>query len=343
MLSAAMRAAIDAASSPTLRTKRNPRVGCTLISAAGEVLVTSAHHGPGTPHAEAAALGVLRDKGRLDDVRGGTAVVTLEPCNHTGNTPPCSNALLDAGVAKVVYGVDDPNPQAAGGAEFLRASGIEVVSGFLEDECRAIDPRWLSAAAHQRPHVTFKYAATLDGKTAAADGTSQWITSSAARDLVHTLRADHDAIAAGTGTVLADDPRLTVRGALGEALPPSLQPLRVVIGERDIPAGFNVHDDHARTVFIPERDPISALKTLWDLGVRRLFLEGGAQIAGAFFEAGVVDEVHAFIAPILLGAGTPVVADVGVSTLADALRWEVRSVNQIGPDVHITYTPPKEA
>lgn len=339
VIDAAMRAAVGAATQPGIRTGCNPRVGCTLVTAAGKPLVTSAHHGPGTPHAEAAAINILREQNRLDEVRGGIAVVTLEPCHHHGQTGPCTEALLAAGVKQVFYGVADPNPVAAGGAEFLASHGIEVTGGVLADECQQVDPRWLSAAAAGRPHVTWKYAATLDGRTAAADGTSQWITGTAARDVVHQLRGEHDAIMVGTGTALADNPRLTVRGAFDEPLPPSMQPVRVVVGQRDIPAGFHLHDDSARTLFIADRDPHEVLRVLWHEGVRRVFLEGGPELAGAFVQAGVVSEIHAFVAPLVLGAGAPVVADVGVNTLADALRWQIHRCNPIGPDVHLVLTP----
>lgn len=339
VIEAAMRAAIGAATQPGIRTRRNPRVGCTLLTADGIPLVTSAHHGPGTLHAEAAAVQILREQNQLAKVRGGIAVVTLEPCQHTGNTPPCTDALLAAGVAEVFFGVADPNPVAAGGGEFLAQHGVRVESGVLESECRAVDPRWLTSAALGRPHVTWKYAATLDGRTAAADGSSQWISGKASRDVVHQLRAAHDAVVVGTGTALADNPRLTVRGRFDEPLPRSMQPVRVVVGERDIPAGFHLHDESAQTLFIAERNPLEVLRLLWDEGVRRVFLEGGPEVAAAFVEAGCVDEIHAFIAPMVLGSGSPVIADVGVGSLVDAVRWQVESVAAVGPDVHVVLAP----
>ncbi|MDF2709736.1 MAG: Diaminohydroxyphosphoribosylaminopyrimidinedeami nase, partial [Nonomuraea muscovyensis] len=189
-------------------TSPNPVVGCVVLDAAGRVAGEGFHAYAGGPHAEVAAL---RQAG--ERARGGTAYVTLEPCDHTGRTGPCSLALLDAGVARVVIAVPDPNPEAAGGAERLRAHGVAVETGVLAAEAERVNAEWLTFARLGRPHVTWKFAATLDGRSAAADGTSQWITSPEARADVHRLRARADAVMAGIGTVLADDPRLTARPA----------------------------------------------------------------------------------------------------------------------------------
>ena len=191
----------------------NPRVGAVVTATDGRVVGEGFHRGAGHPHAEVEALALAGE-----NANGGTAWVTLEPCDHTGRTGPCSRALLDAGVNRVVFGQADPNPQAAGGAARLRAGGVAVEGGVLVEEARELNRAWTFAVTRGRPRVVWKFAATLDGRSAAADGTSQWITGPAARADVHRLRAESGAIMVGTGTVLADDPSLTVRrpdGALG--------------------------------------------------------------------------------------------------------------------------------
>jgi diaminohydroxyphosphoribosylaminopyrimidine deaminase/5-amino-6-(5-phosphoribosylamino)uracil reductase len=223
---AAMRRALDIGAAVAGGTSPNPPVGAVVLDRAGEPAGEGGTRPAGQPHAEVVALAAAGDRGR-----GGTAVVTLEPCAHTGRTGPCVEALLAAGIARVVYAVDDPHPVAAGGADRLRAAGVQVEGGVLADEARygALEP-WLFAVHHHRPFVTWKFASTLDGRVAAADGSSQWITGPAARADVHRLRATVDAIAVGVGTVLADDPVLTVRAADGT--PAARQPLRVVFDTR---------------------------------------------------------------------------------------------------------------
>ncbi|WSG12163.1 bifunctional diaminohydroxyphosphoribosylaminopyrimidine deaminase/5-amino-6-(5-phosphoribosylamino)uracil reductase RibD [Nonomuraea sp. NBC_01738] len=204
-------------------TSPNPVVGCVVLDAAGNPAGEGHHAHAGGPHAEVVALEAAGER-----ARGGTAYVTLEPCDHTGRTGPCTEALLRAGVSRVVYAVADPSPAAAGGGERLRGHGVEVERGVLEAEAEAVNIEWLTATRLGRPHVTWKLAATLDGRSAAADGTSQWITSPEARTDVHRLRARADAVVAGIGTVLADDPHLTARPAVhGRA------PLRVVLDSED--------------------------------------------------------------------------------------------------------------
>ena len=310
----------------------NPRVGAVLVSPTGEVVGEGWHHGAGTPHAEVEAL---RAAGTA--ARGATAYVSLEPCNHTGRTGPCARALLDADVARVVYAQPDPDPLAAGGAATLRAAGIEVRGGLLADEAEQVNRVWSSSVRLGRPVVTWKVAATLDGRTAAADGTSQWITSPDSRADVHRLRARCDAIVVGTGTALADDPHLTVRnpdGTLAER-----QPLRVVIGDRPVPSDAHLHSEQARTMFVSGHDPRQALTVLARAGVRHAWLEGGATLAAAFLREGLVDEVIAYLAPVLLGAGRPLVGDLGIATLADALRFELVDVTRVGTDVRLTLAP----
>ncbi len=270
--------------------------------------------------------------------RGGTAVVTLEPCAHTGRTGPCVDALIEAGVARVVYAVDDPNPEAAGGADALRSAGIDVVGGVDTHaaESGALRP-WLHAVRSGRPFVTWKYAATLDGRVAAADYTSQWISSPLSRADVHALRGVVDAIMVGSGTVLADDPRLTVRD--GERTVDE-QPLRVVLDRRhQVPDDARVLDGSAQTLVLDTAAPSFALKALYDRGVRHVLLEGGPTLAGAFVAAGCVDEVVAYLAPMLLGAGPSALGPADIGTLADAATLEIESVTRIGDDIKVVARP----
>jgi diaminohydroxyphosphoribosylaminopyrimidine deaminase/5-amino-6-(5-phosphoribosylamino)uracil reductase len=333
----AMRRALVAAREPAHRISPNPRVGCVLLGADGGVLAVGRHRGPGTAHAEVDALAQVGGR-----ARGATAVVTLEPCDHTGRTGPCTDALLDAGVTRVVHAIDDPDPVAGGGASTLRAAGVEVESGVLADEARALNTRWLSAVARRRPFVTWKLAASLDGRSAAADGSSRWITGPAARRDVQRLRAAADAVVVGTGTALADDPRLTVRDDDDRDLPHDQQPVRVVVGRRALPAGSRLLDGAAPTLHLRTDDPGIVLAQLYERDVREVWLEGGPRLAGAFCAAGLVDEVVAYVAPVLLGAGPAALVHAGVATIADALRLQVSDVTVIDGDVRITATPTRE-
>jgi diaminohydroxyphosphoribosylaminopyrimidine deaminase / 5-amino-6-(5-phosphoribosylamino)uracil reductase len=335
---AAMRRALDAAREPTLRISPNPRVGCVLLDPAGDVLAVGHHRGPGTPHAEADALAHAGAA-----ARGATAVVTLEPCHHDGRTGPCTAALVAAGVTRVVYAVDDPNPIAVGGAAALRTAGIDVEGGVLSDAAYTLNERWLVAVGRARPYVTWKYAATLDGRSAAADGTSAWITSVESRRDANRRRAEADAVVVGTGTVLADDPRLTVRGdADAPPLPYDRQPTRVVVGTRELPDAARVWDDAAPTIQIRTHDVAAVLTALHDLEMRHVWLEGGPRLAGAFVRAGLVDEVVGYVAPALLGAGPTAVEHAGVDTIADVHRLTLRDVARVGSDVRIVAHPAQE-
>ncbi|MDN5791176.1 MAG: bifunctional diaminohydroxyphosphoribosylaminopyrimidine deaminase/5-amino-6-(5-phosphoribosylamino)uracil reductase RibD, partial [Micrococcales bacterium] len=269
--------------------------------------------------------------------RGATAYVSLEPCARTGRTGPCAEALIDAGVARVVYAQPEPNPVAAGGAAMLREAGIEVVGGALAAEAARLNERWMRTVVLRRPLVTWKFAATLDGRSAAVDGTSRWITGAQSRADVHSLRASRDAILAGTGTVLVDDPRLTVRMPLGQAR--VRQPLRVVAGLRDVPAGARVRESPGEMLHLRTRDPHVVLASLWDRGIRDVWLEGGPTLAAAFIEAGLVDEVFAYLAPALLGSGRAAVADLGIASITGIRRLSLVDVAPIGGDIRIHATP----
>jgi diaminohydroxyphosphoribosylaminopyrimidine deaminase/5-amino-6-(5-phosphoribosylamino)uracil reductase len=267
---------------------------------------------------------------------GGTAVVTLEPCNHHGRTPPCVDALVASGVSRVAYAVADPNPQAAGGASRLAESGIQVEAGVSAETVTGGPLReWLHKQRTGLPHITWKFATSIDGRSAAADGSSQWITSEAARADVHRRRAVVDAIIVGTGTVLIDDPTLTARlpdGTLAER-----QPLRVVVGEREISSEARVLNDDSRTMVIRTRDPHEVIKALSDR--TDVMLEGGPTLAGAFLRAGVIDRILAYVAPILLGGPIAAVDDVGVLSIAHAQRWRFDGIDPIGPDLLVSLVP----
>ncbi|WP_244963175.1 bifunctional diaminohydroxyphosphoribosylaminopyrimidine deaminase/5-amino-6-(5-phosphoribosylamino)uracil reductase RibD [Nocardioides dongkuii] len=338
----AMTRALELAATAGVPLGPNPRVGCVLLADDGSTVAEGHHRGAGTAHAEADALARAGAA-----ARGTTAVVTLEPCNHTGRTGPCAQALVEAGVRRVVFAQADPNPVATGGAQTLAAAGIDVEQGLLEDEARAVNREWSLAMERGRPFVTWKFATTLDGRSAAADGTSRWVSSRASRIDTHRLRARCDTMLVGTGTVAVDDPRLTVRDEHDVPLPQ--QPLRAVMGERDLAADRRVLDGAAETVHLRTRDPHAALAALFARDRRHVFLEGGPTLAAAFLRAGLVDEIVAYVAPALLGAGLPAVGDLGITTVADAFRPRVTDVTVLPPldgeqpDVRLTLAPEEGA
>ena len=333
-----MRRALRIAGTPGVPLGPNPRVGCVLLDAQGTPVAEGFHRGAGHPHAEVEALTALDGP-----AEGLTAVVTLEPCDHTGRTGPCSRALLAAGVRRVVYAQSDPNPVASGGAGTLAAAGVEVAGGLLVDEARRLNRAWTFAVEHERPFVTWKNATSLDGRSAAADGTSRWVSNQASRRDTHRLRAQCDVVLVGTGTVLVDDPQLTVRDEVDEPWPYDLQPLRAVMGLRDVPEGRRVRDGRAPMLHLRTRDPHQALAELYADGRRHVFLEGGPHLAGAFLAAGLVDEVVAYVAPVLLGPGTHSVEGLPITTITDALRLTVQDVEVLGTggdrDVRLTLVP----
>ena len=330
-IDAAMRLAIEHSDTARGRTSPNPAVGAVILDARGRPVGLGATMPPGGPHAEVVAL---RQAG--DAARGGTAVVTLEPCAHEGRTGPCATALVEAGIAVVHFAVADPHPAAAGGADTLRAAGVAVSGGLLADEAEA-GPlgAWLFRQRTGRPRVTLKFAAGLDGRSAAADGTSQWITGPIARARVHEERARIDAIIVGTGTVLADDPSLTARNPDGGLR--AHQPVRVVVGHRAIPSGARVLDGAAETLHIASRDLAEVLAALADRACD-VQVEGGPLLAGRFLAAGLVDRVQMYQAPVILGAGKAAIEDTGIETIGQAIRWHRESIEILGPDVLMTFT-----
>ena len=331
----AMRAAIEASERTRGITSPNPPVGAAIVAADGTIAGIGATQPPGGPHAEVMALRAAGER-----ARGGTAYVTLEPCSHYGRPPPCAEALIAAGITKVYYAVADPNPRAAGGADVLRAAGVEVEGGLLGEHVERGPLRaWLHYARTGRPHVTWKYAATLDGRVAAADGTSRWISSPMSRAEVHDIRRKVDAIVAGTGTVRTDDPQLTAREDDGTLA--AHQPLRVVVGTGDIDPHARVLDGAAETLHVRSHDPDEVLAALVDRGVVDVLLEGGPRLAGAFLKAHRVDRALVYLAPMLLGAGPAALLDAGVNTITQALPFGIEDVTMSGPDVRISAVPVK--
>jgi len=326
----AMRRALSLAARGPV-TGGNPQVGCVLLNDAGEIVAEGWHRGAGTNHAEVDALL------KVADATGLTAVVTLEPCNHHGRTGPCSEALLEAGVARVVFSISDPGRRSAGGAERLRAGGVDVISGVLADEVEILLHRWLTAVRRGRPWVTVKWASTLDGRVAASDGSSKWITGTAARQRVHEQRGQSDAILVGTGTVLADDPSLTARGDAGEYL--SHQPLPVVVGERDVPADAALRRHPAGLFETRSRDLAAILTELDARHLRRVYVEGGPTLATAVVAGGFADEYAIYLAPGLLGGDRLAIGDLGIPTMADIRRLRIDSVEQLGDDLLVLATP----
>ncbi|MGI9136353.1 MAG: bifunctional diaminohydroxyphosphoribosylaminopyrimidine deaminase/5-amino-6-(5-phosphoribosylamino)uracil reductase RibD [Candidatus Nanopelagicales bacterium] len=301
----------------------NPRVGCVLVRDS-RVIGRGYHRGAGTAHAEAAALAAA-----TESPRGATAVVTLEPCAHVGRTDPCADALIEAGISRVVLAQPDPTEQAAGGAARLRTAGVEVVTDVLLDQALAVNADWTFMKLHDRPHVTLKLAGSLDGRVDSAGADRLILTGPEAQAQVQRLRAGVDAIAVGTGTITSDDPRLTVRG-----YEVAVMPLRVVLGTSTVPSNARVGEDGAEVMRISERDPHAALALLADRGIQRLLLEGGPTVAAAYLEAGVVDEVHWYVSPLLVGDGP-----MALSGLSAHVGLDVTGVDVVGEDVRIIGVP----
>ena len=308
------------------KTAPNPNVVAAIYSVDGTLITEGAHNRLVSPdHAEVVAI-----KKAGAAARGATIIVSLEPCNHTGTTGPCVDAIIEAGIAKVIYAVKDPNPIAAGGAERLQSAGIEVE--FIESkQLQATQGAWLHRITTGRPYFIWKVAATLDGRIAASDGTSQWISSPESREDVQYLRAQSDAIVIGTGTALADNPTLRPR------IEGATAPLRIVMGTRDVPADFNLHDGKSQTIFIKSHSTDELLKALDYLPVNQVLVEAGPELGSALFAAGIIDEIVLYQAPILLGSGKNWLDAIGVTTIKDAYALSAPSVTSCGPDFKFRY------
>ncbi len=311
------------------KTSPNPIVGAVLVSSSGEVIGEGCH--VGEEHAEVLAL---RDCSvRRNDPKGASMYVTLEPCNHFGKTPPCTQALKNAGISRVVFAVKDPNPIAQGGAMDLLEAGMEVTSALMEDEARESNRSWLHKIETGRPYLVWKIASTLDGYSAALDGTSKWITSKESRTAVQALRAESDAILIGTGTALADNPSLIPQGDYR-------RPVRIIVGTRSIPDDFHLKDAQARTIFLKTRDLNAVIAALVDLEVNQVLIESGSELGTSLLKANLVDEIHWYQAPTVLGAGKKTVGDLDITTLSRRIDFDIMKVERSGPDA-VTVLRPK--
>lgn len=354
-----MAQAIALGAQATRAVRPNPKVGCLLVH--GEEVVGSGFHAiVGGPHAEAVALAQAGAR-----ARGATAYVTLEPCNHWGRTAPCAHALIQAGVARVVIGVRDPHAVAAGGIDALRAAGIAVQTDVLADAAGDLADVFLTGIRHRRAFVQQKIAVTADGQVAAQDGTTRWITSPEAQQLVHGMRAQADAVLIGRGTALADNPRLDCREIAPQ---PTTLPLRIVLDRRlQLPLTSHLAQTQAQATLVitdasaqeksahadrlraqgveilclpPRQDWLAGmLRTLFDRGVHHVLCEAGPALGTALWRAALVDRLDVLLAPKLLGSGTPWLQPLGIGTLdeARALRWTAAQF--VGPDVWLTARP----
>ena len=347
----------------------NPRVGCVLGSPEGSLWGEGHTQVAGGPHAEVMALRATREADH--DPRGSTAYVTLEPCSHHGRTPPCCDALIDAGIAKVVVAIVDPNPLVAGrGIARLRAAGIEVdvVGGEWGNASRELNIGFFSRMIRGRPWVRMKIAASLDGRTALDDGTSQWITGEAARADGHAWRKRAGAVLTGIGTVQGDDPRLDVRLGL---VPTVLQPLRVVVDSKlEIAASarmlqppgraliYTASDDAARIAALAspqvevaqlpanaqgKSDLAAMLADLARREINELHVEAGEKLNGSLLREGLVDELLLYVAPRLLGPGRGIAAIGPLASLAESLDFEFVDVERVGADLRLRLRPPGRA
>jgi diaminohydroxyphosphoribosylaminopyrimidine deaminase/5-amino-6-(5-phosphoribosylamino)uracil reductase len=328
-------------------THPNPRVGAVVVDGSGSVVGEGAHAGAGQPHAEVIAL-----ERAGPGAEGATLFVSLEPCNHEGRTPPCVPVIIGARIAKVVVGTIDPDPRVSGsGVSALQSAGVEVVTGMLSDEAEAVDPAYFKQRRTGLPRVTLKMAMTMDGSVAALDGTSQWITGEEARHDAHQLRSSMDAIIVGSGTMISDDPQLTVRldG------PRARQPRPVIVaGERDLPADRRLWERSplvvsTRPMDIPSGelalvgpggglpDPIESARALADRGLLDVMIEGGPRLAGSWWRSGVVDRGVFYIAARVGGGrGFPALAGE-FATMAQSKPVRIEEARMVGPDVRIEF------
>jgi diaminohydroxyphosphoribosylaminopyrimidine deaminase/5-amino-6-(5-phosphoribosylamino)uracil reductase len=318
-----MRLAVDTACTARLRSRPNPWVGAVVVAQNGEVF-TGATLEPGNAHAEIVALNAA-----AHHAQDSTLFSTLEPCNHTGRTGPCTQAIIEAGVSRVVVGTLDPDSKVSGsGVQQLRDAGLTVDVGVLEQEVKQQLAAYLHHRATGRPFVVLKMASTIDGRIAAADGSSKWITGETARKRVHQLRAESDAIVVGAGTVRADDPSLTVRDADGPS------PRRIVLGTID--ASAKVHPCTQWTGTLPD-----LLDTLGKEGVVQLLVEGGARVAASFHRERLINQYIMHIAPVIAGGDNAagVFAGPAASTMADMWRGRIVSTTNLDGDIEIILEP----
>jgi diaminohydroxyphosphoribosylaminopyrimidine deaminase/5-amino-6-(5-phosphoribosylamino)uracil reductase len=353
-----MKRALSLAKKGIGSTSPNPAVGCVIVKD-GVIVGEGWHKKAGGHHAEVHALEIAGQA-----AHGACAYVTLEPCSHTGKTPPCSDALIRAGIKRVVVGMSDPNPKVnGGGLQALQQAGIETLCGVLENECRAINRPFLKHITTGRPYVTYKCAMTLDGKTAAVSGDSCWISCEASRKVVHRMRAEHDAIMVGVDTVLADNPQLTVRHVKGR------NPLRIIVDshlrtpenaavlqeqmaagtiiattETDLKCHTGYLKPGARMVVCNSKSGKVDLSDLWqklgNLGIQSVLLEGGSHLAGAALSQGLIDECVFFYAPKVIGSdGLSPFTLTGITKMAGSVLFRDLSVRRVGTDIMVSAFP----
>lgn len=307
-------------------TSPNPIVGAVIIDATGKNVGEGFHQRVNDlRHAEVVALDKAGAK-----AKGATLVLTLEPCNHEGKTPPCTEAIIAAGIKRVVFAVSDPNPIAKGGAEKLRAAGIEVISGLLEEEVRFSNRAWLKKISKNRPYITLKLATSLDGKIAAANGSSKWITNEISRSDVARLRSECDAIVTGIGTVIADDPALTVRGV--ERAGAKFAPTRIVMGKRPVPSGAKILDESAPTIHLETNDLTDLMELARVQGWNRILIEAGPKLVGAFLNARLFDELFLYQAPTFLGGSNDFTGELEIRDISERMDLELRDFLALGDE-----------
>jgi diaminohydroxyphosphoribosylaminopyrimidine deaminase / 5-amino-6-(5-phosphoribosylamino)uracil reductase len=326
----AMQRAIALAEKGLGKTAPNPIVGAVIISATGEVVGEGFHDRVNSAdHAEVVALKMAGEK-----AKGSTIVVTLEPCNHTGSTGACAQAIIDAGITTVVYAVSDPNEKAAGGAVALRAAGLTVIEGVLKDEAAFSNRAWFMKIKKGRPFFTWKVAATLDGKVAAADGTSKWISNERSRGDVQILRRQADAILVGTNTVITDDPHLIPRGSFAGY---GANPIRIICGEQELPKDAQIFDDAAKTVLVKSKDLDLLVEKLNELEINHVFVEAGPTLGSAMLDGCLMDELVIYQAPTLLGTGKHFFTFDYPTTITDQMRMDHISTQVLDGDVKSVY------
>jgi len=308
----------------------NPIVGAVIIDSAGNVIGEGFHDRmKSNDHAEVVAI---KNAGKA--AIGATLVVTLEPCNHLGQTGPCTQAIIDAGITTVVFAVTDPNPIAAGGQVRLQSAGINVVTGVLSDEASYSNRAWLTKIKKNRPYFTWKVAITLDAKLAATDGTSKWISNEVSRADVQKLRRESDAILVGTNTIVTDNPHLIPRGEFQGF---TRNPIRVICGEQELPKDAQIFDDKAQTVVVKSKDLKQLVAKLDELELNQVFVEAGATFASALMAAGLIDELVIYQAPTLLGAGKSFYQNEDNKTIEDQMRLKHISTEVLAGDLKSVY------
>ena len=326
-----MQHAIDLSETGLGKCATNPIVGAVIIDASGNILAEGFHDRmTSNDHAEVVAI-----KKAGKQAAGSTMVVTLEPCDHSGTTGPCTRAIIDAGISTVVYAVNDPNAIAGGGAEELKAAGIKVIHGVMSEEATFSNRAWLTKVKKKRPFFIWKVATTLDGMIAASDGTSKWISNEISREDVQKLRRESDAILVGTNTVIADNPNLTPKGEFHGY---THNPIRIICGEQDLPADSKIFNTQAETLVVKTRDLSLLVERLNQLDVNQVFVEAGSKLASAMVNAGLMDELVIYRAPSILGSGKVFFARESHATIDDQIYLEHISTQVLGCDIKSIYS-----